>query len=230
MKIFVLFLNNIFSSLRTFAASHLRLAKLQARYPTCRFYPGAYIDESSSLGKYNILFGDVSIMDSTVGDHTFIQKGSRVCCADIGKFCSIAMGVTVGLGRHPISHVSTHPAFYSLSQPLAKTFSDGDHFKPFERTTIGHDVWLGENAIIKDGVKIGIGAVVGAGAVVTGDVPAYAVVAGVPARLIRYRFDEDLRQRLLASAWWDMPEEWLRENSKLFAEPEKFVRFFDRRG
>ena len=75
--------------------------------------------------------------------------------------------------------------------------------------TIGNDVWIGRNAIIMDGVTVGTGAIVGAAAVVTKDVPPYAIVAGVPARIIRYRFDEGTVKRLLANRWWDYPEEFI---------------------
>ncbi len=102
--------------------------------------------------------------------------------------------MSIGLGRHPTSHVSTHPSFYSVSQPLSKTFSKYDTFNCFERTSIGHDVWIGESALVVDGVKISTGAIIAAGAVVTKDVPAYAIVAGVPARVIKYRFSEETRE------------------------------------
>ncbi|MFC1590925.1 CatB-related O-acetyltransferase [Thermodesulfobacteriota bacterium] len=193
------------------------------RFEDCIIYGGARIDSLSRLGRFNVLFSNVVMMNSTIGDHTFVQKNSFVNCAEIGKFCSIAMNVFIGPGQHPTNLVSSHPAFYSASQPLARTFSERDCFDPFKKTTIGHDVWLGHGCVIMDGVSIETGAVVAAGAVVTKDVPAYAIVGGVPAGIIRYRFDEAVRNRLLESRWWDWPEEKLKEHCRLFREPAQFI-------
>lgn len=198
------------------------LSVWESRNPTCRFYPGATIDGASRLGKHNVLFYRAALINASLGDHTFVQRDSRICHADIGRFCSIAPGVRVGLGRHPIGFVSTHPAFYSVHQPVARTFAREEVFQPIQRTTIGHDVWIGENALIMDGVTIGTGAVVGAGAVVTRDVAPYAIVGGVPARVLRPRFDGETTRRLLESAWWEWDEGLLRERVQLFQDPEKF--------
>lgn len=201
----------------------LVLASLQKKYPTCRFYSGATVDESSSLGKYNVIFTNTSIVDSTIGDHTFVQKNSVVNHARIGKFCSIAGEVSVGLGRYPLERVSSHPAFYSVSQPVGRTFADRDIFQPFERTVIGHDVWLGQGALVVDGVRIGTGAVVGAGAVVTKDVPPYAIVGGVPARILRYRFESDVIEELLHARWWNQSEEWLQLHWQSLESPRALL-------
>jgi len=198
-------------------------ARYRQRFDKCIFYRGVRIDELSRLGRFNVLFVNATVINSTIGDHTFIQRDSFVNCAEIGKFCSIAMNVYVGPGQHPTSFVSSHPAFYSSSQPLAKTYSKTDSFEPFKKVMIGHDVWLGHNCVVIDGVTIGTGAVVGAGTVVTSDIPAYAIVGGVPARLIKYRFDEKMRKLLLESQWWEWSDERLRQSSHMFLEPEKFI-------
>lgn len=204
-------------------SSKVHASRLQTQNPTCIFYPGASVDRRSTLGSYNVLFRDISIQHSVIGDHTFIQRNSVVNYANIGKFCSIASGVVIGLGQHPISQVSMHPSFYSSTQPVAKTFSRSDDFNPFRHTVIGHDVWIGQNALIMDGVTVGTGAVVAAGAVVTGNVPEYAIVAGVPAKVLKYRFDEITRNKLLETCWWNKPESWLEQNWKLFSDPGKFI-------
>jgi len=204
----------------------LVLARLQSKYPTCRFYPGATVDDSSSLGKYNVIFRNTSIVDSTIGDHTFVQRDSQIHHADVGKFCSIAQRVVVGLGRHPVDYVSTHPAFYSISQPIVKSYAEKDNFAPFKRTAIGHDVWLGQNALITDGVTIGDGAVVAAGSVVTKDVPAYAIAGGVPARVIRYRFSEETIKELLELQWWNSDDHTLKKKYSLFQQPAEFIEVF----
>jgi acetyltransferase-like isoleucine patch superfamily enzyme len=200
-------------------------ARLRKQYPTCQFFPGISIDKQSMLGSYNVLFDNVTILASAIGDHTYVQKNSIICDAEIGKFCSIAMGVSIGLPQHSISTVSSHPAFYLKNTPLAKTYSDRDAFTTSKKTIIGHDVWIGQNAIIMNGLRIGIGAVIGAGSVVTRDIPEYAVVGGVPAKIIRYRFDEKIRNDLLESKWWDMSEEWLEKNYLLFDDPVKLLEF-----
>lgn len=146
--------------------------------------------------------------------------------AEIGAFTSIAGNVTYSHGNHPLDTVSTHPAFYYQDFGLI----DKDHqgiitgIPKNEKITIGHDVWIGRDVTILTGVTIGHGAVVAAGAVVTKDVPPYAVVGGVPAKLIRYRFDEDTIAALLKSAWWTWGDEKLRTYADDFSDPTVFIK------
>ena len=117
----------------------------------------------------------------------------------IGRYVSMAPGVRVFLRNHPMERLSIHPFFYNRS--LGFLSEDSVTSGTLE---IGHDAWLGERAIITTGCsRIGIGAVIGAGAVVTKDVPDFAVVAGNPARLIRFRFPEETCQIIRASRWWE---------------------------
>ena len=132
----------------------------------------------------------------------------------IGKFSSIAYGVALGTSFHPTDRLSTHCFTYFTDRE--RVFGEIDvpleRIVPWKTTkpvTIGNDCWIGRNAIIMDGVTVGHGAIVGAGAVVTKDVPPYAIVAGVPARIIRYRFVPEICDRILASRWWDYPEEFI---------------------
>ena len=143
--------------------------------------------------------------------------------AKIGKFCSIASGVSIGPGIHKMDGVSTHPVFYLQNTPLKKKFSDKDLIKSSKTTTIGHDVWIAERAILIDGISIGTGAIIAAGSVVTKDVEPYSIVGGIPAKHIKYRFDEKERELLLASQWWDLPEEWLMKNYSLFSSTPEFL-------
>jgi len=201
----------------------MRTALIQSKNPSCRIYSGVIIDFNSKLGNYVVLFKNTVITDSTIGDYSFVQKQTVVNKADIGRFCSIAMGVVIGPGQHPVNFVSTHPSFYSASQPVAKTFSDKEYFEPFKRTTIGNDVWIGQNAVLMDGVKIGNGAIIAAGAIVTKDIPDYAIVGGVPARIIKYRFQEEVIQKLLQSKWWENDSEWFFKNAEKFLTYEEFI-------
>jgi len=199
-------------------------ASLARKYPDCRFYEGAYLDAQSDLDGCNAIFQHTKICNASLGRHTYVQKYSNINNASIGSFCSIGPNVNIGLGQHPVDQVSTHPAFYSITQPIARSFADADHFDPLKkRTHIGHDVWIGHSALVLDGVRIGDGAVIGANAVVTKDVPAYAIVAGVPARMIRYRFDAEVCISLEQMQWWNRPDEWLQQHWSRFTDPRKLL-------
>jgi len=223
-----LLIQNFWRLLKAMLASPVVLARMQKKYPTCHFYPGSYVDELSVLENYNVIFSNTNIINSVLGDHSFIQKNSMIINVDIGKFCSVAPGVHVGLAQHAIAHVSSHPAFYLLNTPLVKTFSRSDLFSTMQRTSIGHDVWIGQNAMIMGGVTIGTGSIVGAGSVVTRDIEPYAIVTGTPAKIVRYRFDEEIRTKLLNSKWWDMPEQWLQQNYRLFEDPLRLIEVLER--
>ena len=149
-----------------------------------------------------------------IGEHTYIQHNTVLSdTVHIGKYCSIADYVAMGFGDHPMTTLSTSPFQYMNND--SKAFGDIDVPKSnlikraFKDTNIGNDVWIGYRAFIKAGVTIGDGAVIGAGAVVTKDVEPYAIVGGVPAKLIKYRFDENIRNQLLDLKWWDLPEKFI---------------------
>lgn len=127
-----------------------------------------------------------------------VVVGSRQ--TKIGKFCSIASNIIIGPGEHPLNYLSSSPFFYMEDLGFRKGVSEV-FIKPCE---IGNDVWIGSNVFIRSGIKIGDGAVIGAGAVVTKDVPPYAVVVGVPAKILKYRFDEKMIEELLELKWWEL--------------------------
>jgi acetyltransferase-like isoleucine patch superfamily enzyme len=147
----------------------------------------------------------------TVGDFTygrpkvrFPESGAKLT---IGKYGSIADDVQILLGgNHRLDFVTTYP-FGAMTGIWPEAAGNTDFSVSKGDVTIGHDVWLGSGCFILSGVTIGHGAVVAARAVVTKDVPAYAVVGGNPARVMRYRFDETTIARLLASQWWDLPRD-----------------------
>ncbi|AEQ97957.1 CatB-related O-acetyltransferase [Xanthomonas oryzae pv. oryzicola] len=149
----------------------------------------------------------ISVGRFTYGDPQFKvwSEGERI---DIGAFCSIADGVLIfGGGEHRLDWVTTYPLRIALNSPGAG--QDG-HPHTKGPTVIGNDVWIGHGAIVLSGVTVGDGVCVGAGAVVSKDVPPYAIVAGNPARVVRMRFDEQVIARLLEIRWWQWPIEKIR--------------------
>ena len=134
----------------------------------------------------------------------------------------MANKVSIGGLGHPMHFVSTSPVFLSHKDSVKTKFAHHDYL-PLLRTEIGADVWIGEGAFLKAGLNVGHGAIIGMGAVVTRDVPPYAVVAGNPARLIRYRFNEDVIQGLLVSRWWMWPDERLHELGRYIHDPHEFL-------
>lgn len=167
-----------------------------------------------------------SFFASHMDKHSFCGYDCDIHSADIGRFVSIANGVVIGGGHHPMEWVGMSPVFYRGRDSVKAKFSEHDR-EPVRRVRIGHDVWIGRSAIVLPGADIGHGAVVGAGAVVTKSVPPYAIVAGNPARLIRYRFSEAVVQRLLASAWWDLDEDLLHALGPLIKDVEAFLNQLD---
>lgn len=164
-----------------------------------------------------------TIVRTTFDKHSFSGYDCTLIDCDVGSFCSIAGGVTVGGARHPIEYVSTSPVFLAHKDSVKTKFSRHS-YRWRARTTIGNDVWIGERCLVKAGVTIGHGAIIGMGSVVTKDVPPYAIVAGNPARLIRLRFDEKVVAGLLSLKWWDLPEEKLGQLAQLFTSPEDLLR------
>lgn len=118
----------------------------------------------------------------------------------IGKFCSIGRDVAIGPGIHPVEYLSTSPYFYFDGLGWVEQ----TEFIISEPCRIGHDVWIGQGAFIKDGITIGDGAIIAANAAVVKDVPPYAIVGGVPAKIIKYRFSEEVINELLEIEWWNM--------------------------
>lgn len=147
----------------------------------------------------------------SIGAHTDIMSGAELHeVTEIGRYCSIAAGTVIGHSRqsHPLGWLSTHTKLFALR--AARTPEAAGYYLS-SPATLGHDVWIGRDAMIMDGISIGTGAVVGAQSLVNKDVPPYAIVAGTPARVLRYRFDPQTIERLLASQWWELPPQALAE-------------------
>lgn len=156
-------------------------------------------DAQKDVDRGNVIFGFIhpSVWIHwfvKFGNFSYMHRGGIIYTnCEIGRYCSIAPEVIIGASKHPLTNLST--LYDPNSTPL--------------KTTIGNDVWIGAKVVIQSGVSVGDGAVIGSGAVVTKDVPPYAIVAGVPAKILRYRFDEATILELLEIKWWDLDPEQL---------------------
>lgn len=192
-----------------FVSRILRKSRLAAIRDSC-VHPSAKIESGTSF------------ISSAIDRHSFCGYDCDVYLARIGSFTSIANGVVLGGARHPMEWVSTSPVFYAGRDSVKAKFAEHKLMPPAE-VTIGHDVWIGRSAIVLAGVTVGDGSVIGAGSVVTKDVPPYAIVAGNPARLIRYRFDENVIRKLEEINWWNFSEARLKTFGGVFNDVEGFL-------
>lgn len=183
----------------------------------------------TKLGAYTDIGPMCHIQECSLDDYTYCAGYNQFDYADIGKFCSIATFVRINPGNHPaFTRVAQHHFTYrsrqfGLADADDKAFFD---WRREHKAIIGHDVWIGHNAVVMPGVRVGDGAVIGTGAIVTHDVPPYAVVVGVPARVIRYRFDEDTIARIQRTRWWDWDHETLKLRLPDFKDIGRFLELY----
>lgn len=164
------------------------------------------------VGRFCEVKERVLMRSSSLGDYSYVERHSELIYTRTGRFCAIAADVRLNALNHPIDRVSQHKFTYRANEYfVGKKLDQVFREQRMEegRVVLGHDVWVGHGAIVLPGVTIGTGGVIGAGAVVTHDVEPYAIVAGTPARFVRWRFDPEIAQRLLQLAWWDWSHDQL---------------------
>lgn len=192
-------------------------------------HPTAEI-RASEFGRYTEIGERCQVAETVVGDYSYLIRDCEVWAARIGKFANIASHVRINATNHPTWRASQHHFTYRA----ADYFPDADNETSFfnwrreHAVTIGHDTWIGHGATILPGVSVGDGAVIGSGAVVTKDVAPYTIVGGVPAKLIRERFDEKTAGRMQALKWWDWTHTQLRaalEDFRALSAEEFLVKY-----
>lgn len=164
-----------------------------------------------------------------IGKYTYVNESCNLRNCKIGRFCSIGQRVVVISDSHPTSQfVSTCPSFYSTNKQNGQTFVNKNKYEEHLSVSgydviIGNDVWIGTNVMIKGGVTIGDGAIVAMGAVVSKDVPPYCIVGGVPAKVIKNRFEQNQIAQLLDLKWWDKSEDWIKSHADFYNDIDKFL-------
>lgn len=194
------------------------------KYKNVKFYFISII-KNTKFTKHIVISSNCEIINSEIDDFTYVSSNTKIINSKIGKFCSIASGVKINLPMHPVTNnISTHPFFYSDKYEKFNKIKS-TKFIEFSKVDIGNDVWIGENVIILSGIKIGNGAILAAGAVVTKDIPNYAVAAGIPAKIIKMRFDTSEIQILQNAQWWNTEPIDLIKNIDIFNNKQLY---FDR--
>ncbi|MBP8793110.1 MAG: CatB-related O-acetyltransferase [Lutibacter sp.] len=182
----------------------------------------SFWDKKCRFSNKVFLAPGVKLEQSEIGDYSRIRHFTMLKFVTIGKFSSIGKHCKIGVAAHPLNRISTNLIFYQKNK-IRQDWIKPIDFNPYKKTIIGNDVWIGEECFIPGGITIGNGAVIAGRSVVTKDVPPYAVVAGVPAKVIKYRFNKEVIKVLEESEWWNFSEEKIEKVLDIFtiSNPEK---------
>lgn len=178
--------------------------------------------KNSEIHKTSEICSAAHIVGCQIDRYSYIGNNCTVINCKIGAFCSIADFCIIGGAAHPTQFVSSSPVFLKGKNCMKTNFSK-HIFEPSKTTYIGNDVWLGNSCLIKAGISIGDGAVIGMGSVVTKDVSPYTIVAGNPAREIRKRFNPEIIDKLCKLSWWKWDDEKLYKRATGFADIKQFL-------
>lgn len=174
-------------------------------------------DKKSSFTPYTHVLSGAKLSDSKVGKYSRIGVNVSVTSADIGNFTAIGKDSVLGLGQHPMNYLTSHSIFYKKGNwGWHDDWIAPIEFEDHKRIHIGNDVWIGRHCMVMDGVTIGDGVTVAAGAIVTKDIPPYAIVGGIPAKVIKFKFSQEVIDRLEEIKWWNLPDEKITKVIDLF--------------
>lgn len=201
---------------------HLRLLKIQKKFG--QNICSHLINFPVTLGEGVYIAQGVDLRANVkIGDKSYVNRGTLIASGEIGKYCSVGYNCQIGIFEHPTNLISTSPYIYrhrNISNEVKPNWSMDDINNP---PIIGNDVWIGSNAIVMQGVCIGDGAIIAAGAVVTKNVEPYSIVGGIPARIIKKRFEDEVIKLLLEFEWWNKSDEWVKDNIDKFVQPDEFI-------
>lgn len=193
--------------------------RLKKQYQNRKISILTFYDKESLISNKSRIQRFVVLRKCVVSDYSYIGYNTNIYNASIGKFCSVSKDVCIGLPSHPTKFISTSPLFVNIQNGTGYSWAKQDLFNSVPgKVLIGNDVWIGMKSTIMGGITIGNGAIIAAHSVVTKDVPPYAIVAGVPSKIIKYRFDDDIIEALQKSEWWNRSDDFLQSNILSFQE------------
>lgn len=212
------------------------LNRIKYRENGCIIQRGAFVHPDCCLEGKNLIGFRSDLRNSHLGYGSYVSADCVIADTKVGRYTCIGPQFLTAIGQHPTSKfVSIHPAFYSVHCPVRLSYVNTQKFVEYkrggdEKIVIGNDVWIGARVTVMDGVSIGDGAIVATGAVVTENVEPYSIVGGIPARIIKRRFNKDEINKLQKLQWWNKDYKWIKENAELFEDIALFIERSDNSG